>query len=68
MSVFDESVAFVARHIGTATDDQAAMLEVLGYRSRGALMDAIVPAAIRAKAPLALPRALSEPGGRAPQK
>ena len=36
------------------------MLEVLGYASRAALMDAIVPAAIRRKAPLALPGAMTE--------
>ena len=36
------------------------MLEVLGFASRAALMDAIVPAAIRRKAPLALPGALTE--------
>ena len=60
MSVLEQSAAFVARHIGTAPDDQAAMLEILGYRSRAALIDAIVPAAIRTKAPLALPPALSE--------
>jgi len=63
--VLEESVAFVTRHIGTAPDDQAAMLEVLGYRSRAALMDAIVPAAIRTKAPLALPSALTEPAALA---
>ncbi len=36
------------------------MLEVLGYASRAALMDAIVPAAIRRRAPLALPGAMTE--------
>ena len=60
MAAPEPSAAFVARHIGTAPDDQAAMLEVLGYRSRAALMDAIVPDAIRRRAPLALPAALSE--------
>ena len=65
MPVFEPSAAFVARHIGTAPDDQAEMLEVLGYRSRAALMDAIVPAAIRTKAPLALPPALTEPAALA---
>ncbi len=56
----EQADAFVARHIGTAPPDQAAMLEVLGYASRAALMDAIVPAAIRRKAPLALPGAMTE--------
>ena len=39
--------AFVARHIGPSADDQATMLAALGYPSRAALVDAIVPAAIR---------------------
>ena len=52
--------AFAARHIGTTPEDQAAMLRALGHASRGALMDAVVPAAIRRKAPLALPEALTE--------
>ena len=60
MSVLEPSDAFVARHIGTAADEQAAMLEVLGCRSRAALMDAIVPAPIRRRAPLALPAAMTE--------
>ncbi len=60
MSASEPTAAFVARHIGTAPADQDAMLEVLGYRSRAALMDAIVPEAIRRRAPLALPAALSE--------
>jgi len=52
--------AFAARHIGTTPDDQRAMLRTLGHETRAALMDAIVPAAIRRKAPLALPGALTE--------
>ena len=56
--------AFVARHIGPSDADQSAMLETLGYTSRKALIDAIVPAAIRrptsgAEA-MALPEALPE--------
>ena len=35
-------------------DEQAAMLALLGYESRAALMDAIVPPAIREQAPLPL--------------
>ena len=60
LPTLEETDAFAARHIGTAPQDQAAMLEVLGYASRAALMDAIVPAAIRRKAPLALPGAMTE--------
>jgi glycine dehydrogenase len=54
LSALERSDAFIARHIGASADDQAAMLAVLGYPSRAALMDAIVPAAIRRTAPLAL--------------
>ena len=50
---------FVARHIGTSPEDQARMLDVLGYPSRAALIDAIVPAAIRR--PLDGPRAMALP-------
>src|SRR4029079_1979794 len=39
---------------------QQAMLRTLGHESRAALMDAIVPAGIRRRAPLALPEALTE--------
>ena len=60
LPALEQTDAFVARHIGTTPQDQAAMLEVLGYASRAALMDAIVPAAIRRKAPLALPGAMTE--------
>jgi glycine dehydrogenase len=52
---------FIARHIGTDAADQAAMLEVLGYATRAALMDAIVPGNIRRRLPLSLPAAQSEP-------
>ena len=56
--------AFVARHIGTSPEDQARMLEVLGYGSRAALIDAVVPAAIRraheGERAMNLPGALSE--------
>ena len=56
--------AFVARHIGPSEADQASMLEALGYRSRQALIDAIVPAAIRRPATgddaMGLPDALTE--------
>ena len=51
---------FVDRHIGTDDADQAAMLRTLGFASRGALIDAIVPAAIRSRKPLALPAAKGE--------
>ena len=46
--------AFIARHIGPSAREQGAMLDTLGYSSRGALMDAIVPDTIRSKGTLAL--------------
>src|SRR5438105_4817597 len=51
---------FTRRHIGPGAADQAAMLAELGRPSLDALIDAVVPAAIRLKKPLALPAALSE--------
>ncbi|MDE2427729.1 MAG: aminomethyl-transferring glycine dehydrogenase [Burkholderiales bacterium] len=39
--------AFIARHIGPSDAEQAAMLATLGYPTRTALIDAIVPANIR---------------------
>ena len=41
--------AFERRHIGPDTDEQVAMLSVLGFASRRALTDAVVPASIRRK-------------------
>ncbi|WP_296001369.1 aminomethyl-transferring glycine dehydrogenase [Rugamonas sp.] len=46
--------AFIARHIGPDAAEQEAMLAVLGYASRAALIDAIVPTNIRNKGKLAL--------------
>ncbi|MES2742140.1 MAG: aminomethyl-transferring glycine dehydrogenase [Pseudomonadota bacterium] len=46
--------AFIARHIGPSAAEQEAMLATLGYASRGALIDAIVPANIRNRTALAL--------------
>jgi len=52
--------AFVARHLGSVGEDQAAMLRELGFASRADLIDAVVPAAIRSGAPLGLPDAVDE--------
>ena len=54
------SDAFVDRHIGPRTCEQAAMLAALGYGSLAELVDAAVPAVIREPAPLTLPEPLSE--------
>jgi glycine dehydrogenase len=60
LAALEQADAFIARHIGTTPDDQSAMLEALGYPSRAALMDAIVPESIRRRTPLGLPAAKSE--------
>ena len=52
--------AFIARHIGPRDVAQQAMLRELGFASRDALIDAIVPPAIRLSEPLALPPPCSE--------
>jgi glycine dehydrogenase len=46
--------AFIPRHIGPSESEQAAMLSSLGYASRAALIDAIVPPHIRNKSRLEL--------------
>jgi glycine dehydrogenase len=46
--------AFIARHIGPDAAEQQQMLDVLGYASRAALIDAIVPPGIRNKNELPL--------------
>jgi glycine dehydrogenase len=42
--------AFVGRHIGPDATEQAAMMEALGYASRNALIDDVIPPAIRRSA------------------
>jgi glycine dehydrogenase len=44
--------AFQRRHIGPDAGDQEAMLALLGFGSRAALIDAVVPAAIRRQRPM----------------
>jgi glycine dehydrogenase len=60
LTAFEQSDAFIGRHIGTTPADQAEMLATLGFASRAALIDAIVPVGIRRGKPLALPAAMSE--------
>jgi glycine dehydrogenase len=49
LSGLDESGAFQQRHIGPDAGDQAAMLALLGFDTRAALIDAAVPRSIRRK-------------------
>ncbi len=50
----EDNVAFARRHIGPDGEEQAAMLAALGFASRAALIDAVIPASIRRKSPMGL--------------
>ncbi len=50
----EDRSAFLARHIGTTAEDQAAMLATLGFATRTAMIDALIPPAIREQAPVKL--------------
>ena len=56
----EAATTFVRRHIGPSPRDVDAMLETVGAKTLGALMDETLPSSIRQKAPLDLGRALSE--------
>ncbi|MGJ7544023.1 aminomethyl-transferring glycine dehydrogenase [Variovorax sp. LT1R16] len=56
----DTADEFIARHIGIEAADEARMLPVIGSATRQALIDGIVPAAIRRSKPMQLPPAVSE--------
>ena len=60
LAALENHDAFIARHVGPRPDAQQAMLRELGFASVDALMNAIVPPAIRLSAPLALPAPRSE--------
>jgi glycine dehydrogenase len=60
LAELEQHRGFVDRHIGTSAADQAEMLKTLGYASRAALTDAVVPPSIRSRAPLDLPPAKGE--------
>ncbi|MGO4377455.1 aminomethyl-transferring glycine dehydrogenase [Pseudoduganella sp. RAF19] len=54
LSQLEARDAFIARHIGPDAAEQQQMLDVLGYATRAALIDAIVPPGIRNKSALPL--------------
>jgi len=62
LTELEDHPAFERRHIGPDSADEGAMLAALGYPSRAALIDAVVPPAIRLRQPLELhaPRHESE--------
>src|SRR6201996_6943585 len=51
---------FARRHLGPQADDIATMLKAVGYTSLEALVDDVVPPAIRLRRPLELPAAKGE--------
>jgi glycine dehydrogenase len=55
-----DAASFVPRHIGPTPADVAAMLDLLGYDSLDALIDATVPCGIRMAKPLAIHAPMSE--------
>jgi glycine dehydrogenase len=59
-STAPDGTTFISRHLGPRPSDVAAMLEVLGYPTLDALIDAVVPEAIRRRQPLDLPAPISE--------
>jgi glycine dehydrogenase len=60
VSSAESATSFVPRHIGPSDADVRAMLDLLGYDSVDALIDATVPAGIRLKRPLAIHEPMSE--------
>ncbi|MEY2655887.1 MAG: hypothetical protein RLZZ524_2915, partial [Pseudomonadota bacterium] len=60
LTALENATEFTARHIGPDANDERHMLSVVGSASRAALIDAIVPAAIRRAAAMDLPPAASE--------
>ncbi len=60
LAALEDRDGFIARHVGTAAQDQVAMLAALGYANRAALIDAIVPEMIRLREPLSLPGPMGE--------
>jgi glycine dehydrogenase len=60
LTSLEDGDAFLRRHIGPSPDNERDMLALLGYASRAALVDAVVPAGIRRREPMPLPGAVSE--------
>jgi len=57
----DPHTDFIPRHIGPTAADQEKMLAAIGCGSLDALLQEVVPPAIRSQGPLALPASRSEP-------
>src|ERR1019366_9556331 len=65
LAELEQRDAFARRHIGPDAAEQAAMLSELGYSTRAALIDAIVPAGIRSEEALEIGDARTEAGALA---
>jgi len=60
LAELENPTEFRARHLGPWEEEQAHMLSAVGVASRQALIDAVVPAAIKRGAPMDLPAPLGE--------
>ena len=60
LAALENPAEFQARHIGPDAAEQALMLKAVGVASRQALVEAIVPASIKRRAPMDLPPAVTE--------
>src|SRR6188768_1904021 len=60
LDALEDHGAFQRRHIGPDAEDEAAMLRAMGYASRAALIDTVIPPAIRRREPMAIAAPQSE--------
>ena len=60
LSILEDATEFHARHIGPDAVDESLMCAAIGVPSRNALIDAVVPPAIRRSAGMELPAPVTE--------
>ncbi|MCF8204300.1 MAG: aminomethyl-transferring glycine dehydrogenase [Methylotenera sp.] len=68
LSILEDATEFHARHIGPDAVDESLMCAAIGVPSRTALIDAVVPPAIRRSAGMQLPDPITEAGALAELK
>ncbi|MFG6441233.1 aminomethyl-transferring glycine dehydrogenase [Roseateles sp. LKC17W] len=68
LSILEDATEFHARHIGPDAVDESLMCAAVGVASRTALIDAVVPAAIRRSQGMKLPAPITEAGALAELK
>ena len=68
LSTLEDSHQFYARHIGPDAVDESLMCAAIGVANRQALIDAVVPPAIKRSAAMALPAPVTESEGLAELK